>query len=360
MLQTLIGIMISTIAVTGEQSGEFLVGGDISALSKIEEHGGIYRDDGKPGDAIRIMESYGCNCFRLRLFVNPTHKNVVVNDLQYTIALAKRIKSSGSKLLLNFHYSDTWADPGHQNKPRDWADMEFDTLVETVYEYTRDCIQAFKNEGVLPEMVQIGNEITPGMLWPDGKLYGVGEPQEQWEKFSRLLKAGICGVKDAAGDSPVRIMLHVDKGGSWAKTRWFFENIEKHQIPYDIIGQSYYPWWHGTMDDLRENLENCANTFDKDIFVVETAYPYAAMEFRNPKESEKNMQWPMTPEGQRSFLKDLISSVRETPNNRGIGVLWWYPESILVDGLHIWNGGKTGLFNANGEPLPAMEAFRYY
>ncbi len=338
-------------------SREFLVGGDISALRKIEECGGIFRDRGDPGDAIEIMRSYGCNCFRLRLFVNPEYRNVVINDLPYTIALSRRIKSAGSKVLLNFHYSDTWADPGHQTKPKAWEDLDFDGLVDVAYQYTRDCIAAFRRKEVLPDMVQVGNEITPGMLWPDGKLYGVGEPKEQWQKLSRLLKAGVRGVEDAAQGEPVRIMLHIDKGGDWGRTRWFFKNVEEQEVPYDIIGLSYYPWWHGTMDDLRENLENCAETFDKGIFVVETAYPYRSMEFRGMKEWERNMRWPMTPEGQRDFLVELIQVVQQTPNSRGIGILWWYPESIPVNGLHVWNGGNTAIFDSNGECLPVVEAY---
>ena len=335
---------------------EFLIGGDISALGKIEECGGVFRDKGAPGDAIEIMRNHGHNCFRLRLFVNPTYRNVVVNDLPYTIALGRRIKASGARLLLNFHYSDTWADPGHQIKPAEWAELDFDSLVDTLYQYTRDCIKTFRDEGVVPDQVQIGNEITPGFLWPDGKLLGVGDTEEQWRKFSRLLKAGVKGVKDAAGEAPVQIMLHIDGGGNWLRTKWFFENVEERQVPYDIIGLSYYPWWHGTMDDLRENLENCAATFDKDIFVVETAYPYRSMEFRNVKDLEARMLWPMTPEGQRDFLKELIHTVQGTPNNRGMGVLWWYPESIPVQNLHVWNGGATGLFDQNGNALPAMDS----
>lgn len=339
------------------QSCQFLVGGDISALTKIEEHGGIFRDAGQPGDAIQIMVAHGFNCFRLRLFVDPTYNNVVVNDLEYTVALARRTKAAGAQLLLNFHYSDTWADPGHQNKPGAWEGLDFDALVEAVHQYMRDSIAVFGREGVLPDMVQVGNEITPGMIWPDGKLHGVGEPEEQWRKFGRLLKAGVQGVRDAANGQPIRIMLHIDRGGDWKRTEWFFTHIEQHGIPYDIIGLSYYPWWHGSMVDLHENLQHTATTFGKDIFVVETAYPFQPMEFRKVNDWEARMQWPMTPEGQAAFVTELAETVRATPDGHGIGILWWYPEGILVDGLHIWNGGRTALFDENGDVLPAMDAF---
>lgn len=340
---------------------EFLIGGDISALGKIEEMGGSFFDDGESGDAILIMRKHGANCFRLRLFVNPPYIDVVVNDLSYTIGLAKRIKKSGAKLILDFHYSDTWADPGKQSKPEAWKNLNFEELVEKVYSYTYECIRAMKNEGVLPDIVQPGNEVTNGMLWPDGKLYGVGDPEQQWDKFARLLKAAIQGIKDGAENNEVKILIHIDRGGDWAGTKFFFENLEKHNVSYDIIGLSYYPWWHGVMDNLRETLNNAAAYFDKDILIVETAYPYfnvnfSQVEYANPE----YMEWPMSPEGQRSFLAELVLSVLRTPNNRGLGVLWWYPESIPVSGLNAWFGGANALFDEKGKVLPAMDVFKIF
>jgi len=359
LLQRMSIVLLVLTTVCRAMPSEFLVGGDISALTRIEQAGGVFRDEGKPGDAIEIMSKYGCNCFRLRLFVNPAGGNMVVNDLAYTIALAKRIKAAGARLLLNFHYSDTWADPGRQLKPKAWEDLDFESLERTVYEYTRDCILEFKKAGVLPDMVQPGNEIAPGMLWPDGKLYGVGDPEKQWDKFARLLKAGVRGVEDASGGDDVRIVLHIHSGGDSSKTKWFFEHVEKRDVPYDIIGLSYYPWWHGSMEDLRENISKTAATFDKDIFVVETAYPNRSARISRAQEgADKTMRWPMTPAGQEAFLRKLIAAVRETSGDRGIGVLWWYPESIPVKGLMIWYGGANAMFDGEGNVLPSMNAFR--
>ena len=338
---------------------EFLVGGDISALARIEQAGGLFRQDGKPEDAIRILTGCGCNCFRLRLFVNPTYQNVVVNDLPYTIHLARRIKAAGARLLLDFHYSDTWADPGHQEKPRAWQGLDFPALEHQLYTYTRDSITEMKRQEVLPDLVQIGNEITPGMLWPDGKLHGVGDPEEQWVKFARLVKAAVRGAREGAGAEQLRIVIHVHCGGDRQKTRWFFGNLQEQQVSYDVIGLSYYPWWHGTLDDLKENLVGTARTFDKDVFVVETAYPYRPLRFTGNKGRNKEaFRWPQTPEGQAAFLKELVRAVRNTPGGRGIGVLWWYPESVPVEGLRIWHGGATALFDAGGNVLPAVAAFQ--
>lgn len=285
------------------------------------------------------------------MFVNPTGKNVVVQDVPYTVALAKRIKQAGAKWLLDFHYSDTWADPAHQTKPKAWENLDVAGLEEAVYRYARDSLRELKRQEVLPEYVQIGNEITPGMLWPEGKLFGVGDPDEQWENFARFLKAGARAIRETAPNT--RIVIHSHCGGDWPKTKWFFKRIEEHTVPYDIIGLSYYPWWHGTLADLRNNLERCAATFKKDVFVVETAYPYRPL---RRSEVQENMLWAQTPEGQQQFLRDLIATVRKTPGGRGLGVLWWYPESIPVQGLHIWHGGATAMFDGVGNALPVLNA----
>ena len=335
--------------------GEFLVGGDISMLTKIEKLGGVFRQGGKPRDPLAILKAHGCNCFRLRLFVNPNHKNAVVNDLPYTLALAKRIKAPGAKLLLNFHYSGTWADPGHQTKPAAWADLDFDGLEKRVETYTASVVAQFARHRARPDIVQIGNEIAPGMLWPDGKLTRGPDAEKQWVRLARLLKAGVRGVnKPLTRTDRVRIMIHIHTGGNWAGTKWFFDNLKRRSVPFDLIGLSYYPWWHGSLADLRKTLHQAARTYRKDIVVVETAYPY-----RNIRslQGNKNMAWPLSPEGQLAFLADVVKTVRRTPDRRGIGVVYWYPESIPVKGCRIWNGGATALFDSQGNALPALKAF---
>ncbi|MEM3981710.1 MAG: glycosyl hydrolase 53 family protein, partial [Thermofilum sp.] len=165
-----------------------------------------------PQDALTVMVDHGANCFRLRLFVNPKPRDewggFTGNDLDYTIALAKRVKSAGAKLILDLHYSDTWADPQRQEPPAAWRELSFDQLVEQVYVYTREVIARMREEGVLPDIVQVGNEITCGMLWPWGKICDVSNPEEQWSRFTALLKAAIRGVREGAGGEDVKIMLH--------------------------------------------------------------------------------------------------------------------------------------------------------
>jgi len=327
----------------------FMYGADISALSEIESRGSMFRDNGKPADAIHILSKHGVNTYRLRLFVNPTMKEVVVQDLPYTLRLAKRIKAAGGKFLLDLHYSDTWADPGNQSKPKAWESLAFKELEAKVEAYSSDVMTAFKKAGCLPDMVQVGNEITPGFLWPTGKI---GDKEGGWERFTSLLKAGIRGVRSPlAKDDDVKIMIHIATGGSRPHTVFFFSEIAKHGVDFDVIGLSYYPEWHGSIAELKDHLARTAAAFKKPIVVVETAYPWAP----DDKSAMKDMNWPQTPEGQKEFLQEVTATVKATPGNLGIGVFWWYPEAIPTKGLHIWQGGRTALFDKNGEALPALK-----
>ena len=328
----------------------FLIGGDISALPKLESLGASYGVGGKTGDVIRIMRDAGCTCFRVRLFVNPIMKEVVVQDLPFAIALSKRIKAVGGTVLLDLHYSDTWADPAHQNKPMAWEKLSFFALEKQVETYTSGVIQAFKVAGCLPDIVQVGNEITPGILWPEGKI---NVPEGGWDRFTALLKAGIRGVKKPLlAKERVQIMLHIDCGGDVERTQWFFDHIVERAVIFDMIGLSYYPWWHGKLASLRDNLTQTAHRYSKPIVVVETAYPW-----RKHGETQ-NMDWPMTPEGQQQFLSDLVGTVRGTTNHLGRGVIWWYPESISTKGVDVWKNGDVALFDADGNALPALNAFK--
>ena len=331
-------------------SGTLLKGGDISMLPRFEELGAVYRDGAEPADAIEIMMHNGCNCFRLRLFVNPSKKNAVIQDLDYTVRLAQRIKKTEASLLLDIHYSDTWADPSRQTKPAAWEHLSFPELEARIESYTADVIATMKKANCLPDIVQVGNETTPGFLWPEGRLQGV---EGGWDNFTTLLKAGIRGVKKPLSEKDnIRIMIHIDKGGSASGTSWFFGNLEKYNVEYDMIGLSFYPWWHGGIDALRSNLNQTAERFGKEIVVVETAYPW------RKGEQTKNMDWPQTSQGQRQFLDDVIEAVLSTPKGLGKGVLWWYPESILNKGLNVWMGGRMALFDTEGHGLQALEAFR--
>ena len=316
---------------------DYAIGADLSFLKQAEDRGTVFKDNGQAKPGLQIFHDHGYNWIRLRLFHTPTR---LPNNLDYTIALAQDAKKLGYKFLLNYHYSDTWADPGKQTIPKAWEGKSHAELVQAVREYTRDTIVAFREAGVLPDMVQPGNEITPGMLWPDGKL------PANWDNFAELLKAAIEGVKAGCGEAPYpRIMIHIDKGGNMKATKWFFDKLNSYGVPYDVIGQSFYPWWHGSLQDLRENLAFMANEYRKDIIVVEAAYNWRPTEYRN-----KEAPFPETPQGQRQFLEQVNRIVLETPNGLGKGVFWWEP--AVTGGLR-----SRGFFDDDGNALPVITVF---
>jgi arabinogalactan endo-1,4-beta-galactosidase len=368
----------TSFAQSTTQPASFLLGADISTLTQVEQHGGLFQDNGKPSDGLTIFTEHGWNCFRLRIFVAPDGRGGVINSLDYTRALAKRIKATGATLILDFHYSDTWADPQHQIKPAAWSNLDFDALTAQVEKYTSDVITDLKQNGALPDIVQVGNEITGGTLWPDAQVAvpdskikvldqtvtKITPPQpyddvKQWDHLSKILKAGITGVRSATVPSDhVRIMIHIDCGGDWPVTQWYFDHLQEHHVDFDLIGQSYYPNYHGTLENVRDTLRQTADRYNKDIIIVETAYPW-----KNPAmwAKRKNMAWPISAAGQQQFLSELMSTVKQTPGGHGIGVIYWHPESVPGKSPtgRAWNAGATSLFDEQGNALPAMDVLSH-
>ena len=199
---------------------------------KLEEKGIVFKDAGQPKDIFAIFKDHGATCIRLRLFVDPSGEGAVVNDLPYTIALAKRVKSAGLLFSLDLHYSDTWADPGHQKTPAAWRDLTFPKLVDQVRDYTATTLTAFRDAGVTPDVVQIGNEITNGLLWPQGVIGGTRGHRADFDHVAELLKAGVAGFHLALGDdTATKIMIHVDGGDDPDPVKWFFDGITRAPRP---------------------------------------------------------------------------------------------------------------------------------
>lgn len=322
------------------EAADYAVGADLSFLKQAEDTGMVFKDNGAAKPGLDIFKDHGYNWIRLRVFHTPTR---LPNNLDYTIALAKAAKQRGFRFLLDFHYSDTWADPGKQFIPKAWEGKSHAELTRAVFEYTRDTMAAFGAAGVFPEMVQIGNEVTNGMLWPDGKL------PENWNNFADLVKAGIEGVRAGTGSLPrPKIMIQIEKGGDKAKTKYFFDKLHSYAIDYDIQGQSYYPWWHGSLNDLRETLHFMATEYKKPIMVVEAAYCWKPSEY-----TKRPGPFPETPEGQREFLEEVNRVVLGVPNGLGQGVFWWEP---AVTG----NLNRRGFFDDSGNALPVMTVFDRY
>jgi arabinogalactan endo-1,4-beta-galactosidase len=268
-----------------QRPSQCLLGADVSALDAPGRGGWaahrVYQEQGRTNEEWAILMNHGWTMFRLRVFVSPV-RNAPDNSLERTLPLARRIKAAGASFLLCIHLSDTWADPQHQLIPRAWTNLDFDGLEKQVEAYTYDTVKRLKDAGAMPDWVQVGNEITRGTLWPLAQVQIPGStryppPQpydevKQWEHLTRILKAGIRGVRSAAGDTPPRIAIHIDQGANWRVTRWYFDHLTDAHVDYDIIAQSFYPpWHHGTLEGLWNNMNQCAQRYHKDFAVVETA-----------------------------------------------------------------------------------------
>ncbi len=350
----------------------FYYGVDASYLKEIENGGGKYYQNGEASNALQIYKDHGVNAIRLRLWVQP---NIPHNDLQETLVMARRVKALGLALMIDFHYSDSWADPGKQTKPAAWADLSGAELEKAVREYTRDVIRALKEQDTLPDMVQIGNEITPGMLWDDGRVglriepcctdrsSGVGEGfEDNWPELAALLKAGAAGVQEGAGEpGKVQIILHVDAGGDNEKCRWFFDHIVEQQAPFDIIGLSYYPWWHGSLADLENNLNDLAERYQKPVMVVETAYPWTLKNNDTVKNlvdvnSKLLPEFPPTVEGQKAFLQAEIEILKRVPGGLGQGMFYWGADDITSPGRGSVFENAT-VFDFKGHVLDSLNVY---
>jgi arabinogalactan endo-1,4-beta-galactosidase len=296
----------------------------------------------KENPVLEILRDHGYNWVRLRIFVHPADTTTdLPNDLPYTIALAKRAKALGFHLLLDFHYSDTWADPAKQFLPVAWQFLNHKQLTVQIFTYTRDTLIAFRDAGVFPDMVQTGNEITNGMDWPDGKL------PDNWDHFADLLHAAIAGVDAARGPLPrPLLMIQIGRSGEPDAAVAFFSKLDAYHLSWDVIGLSYYPRWHGSITMLRQTLHDLAFHFRKPIVVVETAYNWTPGDFIG-----KRVDFPESPQGQRDFLAAVDAAVRATPENLGRGVFWWEP---AVAGGPL-NG--RALFDFDHNALPAITVF---
>lgn len=326
-------------------------GVDISGIPEMETKQMQFHLDGQTRPALEIFREAGYEMVRLRLFVDADKQWGAVNDLNHTLALAKRVKEAGFPILLAIHYSDTWADPSKQGKPKSWAHLDFDSLVTQVHNYTKDVLIAFKDAGIVPKIVQLGNEITPGMLWPDGRISGEGfQDEKQWLQLARLLQAASSAVPAALPENTPERMIHIDRGGTKAVVKWFFSKLLPHKVDFEIIGLSHYPFLHNTMEEVRESFTYIDQELKMPFMIVETAHPHAPL---LKKDELHPTGYTDSPDGQYRYLRDLTRLVSEFPNGRG--VFYWFPEGSG----HPWHNGKNALFDEKGTALPAIHAMRH-
>ncbi len=366
---------------------DWIKGMDLSTLLEVERCGGKFYDHQKRGDAMEILKDYGMNMIRLRLWNDPFDENGVSygaggNDIETTLALAKRAQAKGIGWLLDFHYSDFWADPGKQRVPKAWRGMGVDELEQAVYTYTKEVLLRCSREEIIPQMVAVGNELSHGLLWPWGRT-------PEYANIVRFVNAGIRAVRET--DAGLPVMIHLDNGGNNELYRTWFEAYFAHGgVDFEYIGLSYYPFWHGTLSMLKDNMNDIAARYRKKLIVVEVSMGHTMEDYQKyeglssgerkgmatkPELAEK-IDYPMTFQGQADFMADILEVIRQVPGGLGRGFFYWEPAWIPVEGSgwateaacgYLEEQGPGGnewanqaLFDYEGNALPALEVIRNF
>lgn len=381
---------------------EFVKGMDLSTLLELERCGAKYYDEGKETDILAVMKKYDVDTIRIRLWNDPWSESgesygAGENDLKTSLEIAKRVTAAGFGVLLNFHYSDFWADPGKQFKPKAWASYGVEELEKAVYDFTFSVMNKFLENGVNITMVQVGNELSNGLLWPEGKV-------PNYDNIARFVNAGIRAVRKADERrilgvingvnekcrelEKIPVMIHLDNGGNNALYREWFDNFTRRGEDFEIIGLSYYPFWHGSLQMLTDNMNDIAERYGKDLIVAEVSMGYTMEDY---KEYEKlsdeerkgyatkpalvqKIEYPMTEQGQYDFMEDFLNRISHIKGGKGRGFFYWEPAWIPVEGSgwatpaslkYIEDPGPCGnewanqaLFDYDGNALPTLQLIR--
>ena len=371
-------------SVPAKRHMKFVKGMDLSTLLELERCGAKYYDNGEERDLLAIMKSYDVDTIRIRLWNDPWSETgesygAGENDLKTSLEIAKRVTAAGFGVLLNFHYSDFWADPGKQIKPKAWADYGVKELEQAVYDYTLESMRTFLDAGVNITMVQVGNELSNGLLWPEGKV-------PNYDNIATFVNAGIRAVRKA--DAAIPVMIHLDNGGNNALYREWFDNFTKRGEDFEIIGLSYYPFWHGSLQMLNDNMNDIAERYGKDLVIAEVSMGYTMEDYKNyeklsdeerkgyatrPALVEK-IEYPMTKQGQYDFMEDFLNRISHIKGGKGKGFFYWEPAWIPVPGSgwatpaslkYMNDPGPCGnewanqaLFDYDGNALPTLSLIR--
>ncbi len=321
-----------------EKPSAFAKGADVGWLQQMEATGFIFKDsNNKPSDCLDILKNKGFNSLRFRLFYKPSSDPQSGHcSTQEVAQMCLRAKEKGFRIMLNFHYSDSWADPAKQNLPTAWKNHDLSQLKTAVYDYTKHVLDTLKSIGITPEWVQIGNEIPGGMLWPLGKIVN-----NNFAPLAQLLNSGSKAVKDV--DSNIKVIIHIDKGNDATLSQWFFAGIKNHNVQYDVIGLSYYPYWldpaghkdyKPSLEQLKTNITDLPQRFGKPVMIVETG---------GEADKYNNDVYQM--------LGDLLTTAQSSD---ALGVFYWEPEAPRT-----WSKGYAlGCWGDDGKPLQALDAFQ--
>lgn len=325
-------MMAAAITVHAEP---FVKGADVGWLPQMEATGyKFYNRQGKQEDLLQILKEDGINTIRLRTWVNPSSDRASGhNSKDETVAMAVRAQKMGMRVMINFHYSDSWADPQQQRKPAAWVGHDFPQLLKDVYSYTHEVMSALKQAGVTPEWVQVGNETPTGMIYPEGHT-------DNWPQLAQLINQGYDAIKAVSPTS--KVVLHLDRGNDSQRFRTWFDNAKTNGARYDVIGMSYYPYWldgrpdyTASINDLAANMNDMAARYGKEVMVVEVG--------------GEDTQ----PQNTYDMLVAVQRKVKAVPDHKGLGVIYWEPQ-----GARSWSHYELSAWGADGRPTKAMEAFR--
>jgi len=345
------------------------LGADLSFTPQELAAGAKFSDAGRAGTPVTIMRAAGANYVRMRLWVSPPPG---YSDLASDLALARQVRAAGMRIYLDVMYSDFWADPQHQDIPAAWAGQDLAQLTATVRAYTQQVISAFARQGTPVDMASIGNEIRNGILWPTGEVNCAN--CGGWDNLAQLLTAGVAGARagNPAGHK-LLIMMHYDQGGDNALSSAFYSELQAHGVPFDVIGLSYYPFFHGAISAMRANVDQLATQFRKPIMIAETQYAWTLANGNSPlgdstgdfvwQASQLSPGYPASPGGQLSFVTDELSILAQVPGGLGAGLFYWAPD--WIPGVPWEPGPGIGspnvnltLFNFEGAALPSIGIFQ--
>lgn len=313
---------------TPPDNSNFARGADVSWLTEMESAGRkFYNSSGAEGECMSILKGLGMNTIRLRVWVNPAGG---WNGTADVVTKAARAKNLGMRIMIDFHYSDTWADPGHQLKPAAWAAQDINSLKTSLATHTTDVLNALKTAGITPEWVQVGNETNDGMLWPEGKA------SVNMANFAQFVNAGYDAVKSVFPSA--KVIVHISNGWNNTLFRWLFDGLKSNGGKWDVIGMSLYPSptnWQTFNAQCLANMNDMVSRYGKEVMIVEVG-----------------MSWDQAASC-RAFLEDLIAKTRSVPGDKGLGVLYWEPQSYGN-----WKGYTLGAFDNSGKPTDALNAFK--
>lgn len=363
-IKGLLAIALAAFSLLPLSAAKHYVGGDISLLDEYEKAGAKYKDqDNKPiADLVPWLAEQGMNAMRIRVFVNPSDYTGSDKDpnacqtIESVTPLCKRIVDAGMDVMLDFHYSDFWADPAKQYTPKAWANLTDEELYQKIYDYTKESLQYLKEHGVVPAFIQPGNEISYGMLWgPEGTPRGdqkkcVSGNTANWDRFGKLLTNAIKACREECPDA--KIILHTERITNVPIQTNFYNQMKNMNIDYDIVGLSYYPYFHGNLSNLNNALVSVtAQCPDKEVMIVETGYSY---KWEVPGTTHDNTkEWPYTLAGQDKFVKDLVAKCEEFPAVTGI--FWWWMEYNAY-GTSLGGWYNAPLFDSTtGKATPALK-----